>query len=80
MPYPLKKLRKILASYGVSEDESRGKGSHTLFYKRFPEGEFSYPVPTDDKDVLDCYVKGCRKKFRLTKADGISDSEFFGRA
>jgi hypothetical protein len=79
VPFPLKKLRKILASFGVSEDPSRGKGSHTLFYKKFEDGEFSYPVPTSDKEVNDCYVKGCRKKFRLTKDDGVSDDDFFGR-
>ena len=39
-------FRKILRSFGVSEGKSRGKGSHTYFYKRFPEGEFGYPVPT----------------------------------
>lgn len=76
----LKQLRKILKSYGVREDRSRGKGSHTLFEKEFSDGTVSYPVPTHGKNVKDCYVKGCRKKFRLTPDDGVSDDEFFGRA
>jgi len=29
------------------------------------------------KDVLPDYVKGCRKKFRLTVEYGVSDEEFF---
>jgi len=76
----LNELRKILASFGVHEDPSRGKGSHTCFFKQFPEGRFTYPLPTHDKDVKNCYVKSARKKFRLTKAHGISDSDFYGRA
>ena len=75
----LRELRRILSSYGVSEDSSAGKGSHTKFEKKFSDGSFSYPVPKD-KDVLPCYVTGCRKKFRLTPEDGVSDDEFFGRA
>jgi hypothetical protein len=62
-----------------AEDPSRGKGGHTLFFKVFPEGVFSYPIPVR-KDVLPCYVKGCRKKFRLAPEDGVSDEDFFGRA
>jgi hypothetical protein len=33
----------------------------------------------NEDEILDCYVAGCRKKFKLTKKDGITDSEFFGR-
>jgi hypothetical protein len=72
-------LRKILRSFGVQEDSSRGKGGHTLFWIQFPDGLFTYPMP-GRSDVLPCYVKGARKKFRLTPEDGISDEEFFGRA
>lgn len=75
----LSELRRVLASYGVQEDRSRGKGSHTYFWKKFPEGVFGYPVPVHGKDVKSCYVANCRKKFRLTPADNVSDDEFFGR-
>jgi hypothetical protein len=75
----LNDLRKILRSFGIEEDKSAGKGSHTVFLRRFPEGVFTYPVPTHTKDVKPCYVKGCRKKFRLLPSDGITDEEFFGR-
>jgi len=76
----LKELRRILASFGVGENKKRGKGGHTLFYKDFPEGRFTFPVPVHGKDVLDCYVDGCRKKFRLRPDDEVTDEDFYGRA
>ncbi len=72
-PVMLKELRRKLRHFGVSEDASRGKGSHTLFYKDFPEGRFSYPVPVHGKDVKACYVRGARKKFRLLPTNGVTD-------
>ena len=63
----LHELRAILRRFGVGEEPARGKGSHTVFFKDFPEGRFTYPVPTTRDDVLPCYVRGCRKKFRLTE-------------
>lgn len=76
---PLRTLRKILRRFDVSEDKSRGSGSHTFFFKQFSEGEFGYPVP-HDKDVAKCYVQGARRKFRLTEEDGVSDDDFYGKA
>lgn len=75
----LKQLRKILRSFGVSEDPARGKGSHTLFSMEIDGRVFSYPVPTSRRDVLPCYIKGCREKFRLDAENGVSDKEFYGR-
>ena len=69
---------RILASFGIHEDTSRGKGGHTLFWKDFEDGRFTYPVP-NDKEVKPCYVKGARKKFRLTPEDGVTDEDFYGR-
>lgn len=71
-------LRRILRTFGVEEDASRGKGGHTLFWKQFEDGRYSYPVP-NKKDVLPCYVKGSRKKFRRLPKDGVTDEDFFGR-
>ena len=76
----LRQLRRILRSYGVDEDESAGKGSHTVFWKLIDGHRFSYPVPTTSPDVKPCYVIGCRKKFRLARDAGVTDDEFFGRA
>ncbi|MBI1903990.1 MAG: hypothetical protein HYS13_23055 [Planctomycetia bacterium] len=70
----LKEFRRKLRHFGVSEDPSRGKGSHTLFFKAFPgEGVFAYPVPTHTKDVHPCYVSGARRRFRLTPEFGVTD-------
>ena len=74
----LRDLRSILRRYGVTEDSSRGSGSHTMFFRTLPEGTFSYPVP-DKKDVLVCYLRNIRKRFRLTAADGVADEEFYGK-
>jgi len=71
-------LRRILRSFGVEELAGRGKGSHTLYWKQFDDGRFTYPVP-NRKDVLPCYVKGARKKFRLLPDDGVTDEDFFSR-
>jgi hypothetical protein len=49
------------------------------FFKIFPDGEFGYPVPQHGKDVPAVYVKGLRKRLRLTAEDGVSDEEFFSR-
>jgi hypothetical protein len=76
-PLPFRRLQAILARYGVGVDRSRGKGSHVLFFRDFPQGRFTYPVPTHGKDVLVVYVRGCRKRFRLTPVDGVSDDEFY---
>ncbi|MCH8045738.1 MAG: hypothetical protein IID44_18660 [Planctomycetes bacterium] len=75
---PLKSLRRILTSFGVGEDKSRGKGSHTLFFKNIDGGVYTYPVPLR-KDTLECYVKGSRKKFHLQPADGVTDEDFYSR-
>jgi len=60
------------------EDTKRGKGSHTLFWTKIGEKKFTYPVP-GDRVVKACYIRGARKKFRLTSNDGITDEDFFGR-
>lgn len=76
---PLNKLRKILRSFGVSENKSRGKGSHTVFFMQIDGGTYTYPVPTP-RNTLRCYVKNCRKKFDLRPEDGVTDKDFYGRA
>lgn len=80
MPIRFKKLRKILKTFDVWEDKSFGKGSHTTFLRKVDGSIFSYPVPTHDKDVKDCYINAIRKKFKLRSADGVSDTDFYGKA
>ena len=76
-PLKLRELRKILKGFGCWEEESRGKGDHTMFFRKIGESTFSYPV-RNKPDVLVCYVAGVRRKFKLTADDGISDAEFYG--
>ena len=75
----LKELKAILARYNVGWTKGRGKGSHVLFHKQFPEGIFTYPVPTHNTDINVCYIQACRKKFRLRVTDGTTDQDFYGR-
>jgi hypothetical protein len=62
----------------VWEDESRGKGSHSMFFRVVDGTRYSFPLPKD-RDVLDSYVKSLRKKLRLMPEDGVPDDEFFGK-
>lgn len=70
-----RKLRKILLSFGVVENRSRGKGGHILFSK----GSVSYTIVAKKNDVNGCYIRGARRAFKLTPADGVSDREFYSR-
>lgn len=72
-PLKLHDLRRLLAAYGVSEDPSRGKGSHTTFVSNTS----TFPVPTSKGDIKRVYVTACRRRFRLTAADGVSDEDFY---
>ena len=74
----IRDLRRILASFDCWEDASRGKGSHTMFFRQIDGRRVSYPIPTRD-DVLASYVRQIRRRFRLTSTDGVSDEEFYDR-
>jgi hypothetical protein len=76
-PMELRALRRAVVRYDGWEDSSRGKGSHTMFFRRHSEGVFSYPIPTHDKVVRKVYVKGLRERLGLTAADGVSDEDFY---
>jgi predicted RNA binding protein YcfA (HicA-like mRNA interferase family) len=75
----LRDLKRRLGRYGVTWDESRGKGSHLVFMRTIDGGVFTYPVPTHSEDVLVCYVRGARRRFRLTAEDGVTDAAFYGK-
>ena len=51
-----------------------------MFFRSIDGSTFSYPIPTHKSEINDCYVRGVRKKFKLTPKDGITDQDFFGRA
>jgi hypothetical protein len=75
VPFSLRRLRRILLAFDCWEDSSRGKGSHTMFFREIGNSTFSYPIPKGKKkgdEIKDCYVKGVRKKFKIV-ACGWSD-------
>ena len=76
-PLKLRELVAILKRYGVEWDPSRGKGGHGMFSKQTPHGYASYAVPTSGHDIQREYVRGVRKKFKITSEDGVSDQEFY---
>lgn len=76
-PLKLHDLRRILHRFGVEEDPRRGKGSHTLFFKRRSGGVVSFPIPTSGGDVPRQYVRALRRRFGLTAEDGVADADFY---
>ena len=70
-PLNIRDLKRAVQRYGGWEDSSRGKGSHTMFFRKVGVSEFSYPIPTHDKTVRKLYVKGLRGRLKLTAADGV---------
>lgn len=78
-PLKLRELRKILARYGITEDKSRGKGSHTIFVQDKDDGKRVFTIPTTKKDVDTPYIRSLRTKFGLRKEDGVNDDEFYGK-
>jgi hypothetical protein len=76
-PMKLRDLTRTVTRFGGWEDSARGKGSHTMFFRRIEGGVFSYPIPTHSKEVKKSYVKGLRERLRLTAADGVSDEAFY---
>jgi hypothetical protein len=71
----LDRLRRILRTFEVQEDASRGKGSHTFFHRIVDGRRLGYPIPTQ-RDVNPVYVKGVRRALQID----ADDDEFFGRA
>lgn len=49
-----------------------------MFFREIDGRRFSYPVP-GGRDVLRQYVRGVRRRFRLTDTDGVDDNEFYSR-
>ncbi|HVX86269.1 MAG TPA: hypothetical protein VH253_15910 [Phycisphaerae bacterium] len=77
VPLKLRELRRILTRFGIAEDPSRGKGSHTLFHATIDGRAVSFPLPTSRDDINAAYIRAVRKKFHLTPQFGVSDREFY---
>ena len=76
-PLKFRQLARILRSFGVEWDARQGKGSHGVFFAYIGGGKVTYPIPRGGDLVQKCYVKECRRKFKLTEGDGVTDEEFY---
>ena len=76
-----RELKKILARFGISWDNRRGKGSHGVFVglTHVTRLRQVYPVPSKQQKQIDvAYINPLRRKFELTAEDGVDDEAFFG--
>lgn len=71
----LRNLKKLLGKYHIVLKQGT---KHQYFES--PEG-MKYPIPsmTDNDDVEKAYVNGARRRFGLTREDGVTDDEFYGK-
>ncbi|MBI3836656.1 MAG: hypothetical protein HY288_01810 [Planctomycetia bacterium] len=80
-PLKFRDLRRILKSFGIEEDKSRGKGSERMFVGIVNGRLVHYPTKChsdgDEKPIP--VINAIRRAFRLTEADGVKDKEFYSR-
>jgi hypothetical protein len=72
MPRPVKLLFLIAAIRDADPliecDTQKGKGSHCVFSKKFPDGSTrSFPLPTSSGEVVGPYQKSLIRLFDLPK-------------
>ena len=71
------KLRKILKGHGCTMHTGRGKGSHWCATRVLANGKTGFYTFPDHRDFGRDYISRARIALELTKADGVSDREFF---
>lgn len=78
-PLKYRKLIAILKRYGVHEDKSRGKGSERMLVGRVDNRIEKFPTKchSENDEKPRAVVRAIRRRFRLTKEDGVSDAEFY---
>lgn len=73
-------LLRRLKMFGVREVKSRGKGSERLLERIVGGKKYSTTTKchseSDQKPVA--VIKAIRRRLKLTEADGVSDTEFYG--
>jgi hypothetical protein len=78
-PLKYRRLLKILKRFHVYEDTRRGKGSERMLC-RMVEGRLErYPIRchNENEEKPRAVIRAVRRRFRLTKEDGISDGDFY---
>jgi hypothetical protein len=79
-PLKYRRLLRILKRFNAYEEKKRGKGSERMLC-RVVEGRLErFPIRchSENEDKPRAVVKAVRRRFRLTKEDGVSDEEFYG--
>ncbi len=80
-PLKYRNLKKILKSFGISEEKVRGKGSHRMFVGVVGGRVIHHPTrchnENDEKPIP--VINAIRRAFRLTEDDGIKDNDFYDR-
>ena len=74
-----RKLKKVLARYGIEWKPQKGKGSHGVFVGESHVLQIRqvYPIPaSQQKEISQAYIRPLRRKFELTKESGVSDDDF----
>lgn len=81
-PLKYRQLRRVLASFGITELKKRGKGSERMFAGVVEGRVVHYPTRChnegDEKPVP--VIEAIRRAFHLTEEYGATDAEFYGRA
>ncbi len=70
---PFNTVAKVLSSYGIVWEKSRGKGSHGAFVGNDKDGNSqSFPLPrSQHKDVHKHYLKELCRRFQLDPNDAF---------
>lgn len=76
-PMPFSDFKRKLRHFGITLKPG-GRGSHYKLTKVVGGVTIIYTVAVHHSEVDDVYVRGTRKRFRLTPAHGVSDEEFSG--
>jgi hypothetical protein len=81
-PLPYRDLRRILKSFGIEEDSTRGKGSERMFVGIVGGRVLRYPTKCHGEGKVKPagVIRAIRRVFRPRAEDGVSDKEFYGRA
>jgi hypothetical protein len=78
-PLKYRRLLRILKRFNAYEEKKRGKGSERMLC-RVVEGRLErFPIRchNENEDKPRAVVKAVRRRFRLTKEDGVPDEEFY---
>ena len=73
-------LRRLLATYDITWNATRGKGSHGAFightYASKIRAVFTLPHSAQKQRVARPYINAIRRKFELIPAFSVSDDKF----